>query len=98
MHEGGRRARAVDVPVHPPAAFLRNYILRRGFLDGSAGLILSVVNACSVLLKFAKLWELQRTAGSPTTSADSRGHASDSRLSASKPQARLPGDKSRVGN
>jgi glycosyltransferase involved in cell wall biosynthesis len=61
MHERGRRAGTVDLLLHPPAAFLRNYVLRRGFLDGTAGLILSIVNAYSVFLKFAKLWELQRT-------------------------------------
>jgi glycosyltransferase involved in cell wall biosynthesis len=61
MHEAGRRARIVDLVVHPPAAFLRNYLLRRGFLDGAVGLTLSLVNAYSVLLKFAKLWELERT-------------------------------------
>ncbi len=60
MHEGGRRANVFDLLVHPPAAFLRNYVLRRGFLDGTVGLTLSMVNAYSVLLKFAKLWELQR--------------------------------------
>jgi hypothetical protein len=47
--------------VHPPAAFLRNYILRRGFLDGTAGLTISLMNAWSVGLKFMKLWELQRS-------------------------------------
>jgi hypothetical protein len=47
---------------HPPLAFLRNYVLRRGFLDGTAGLTLSLVNAYSVFLKFAKLWELRRRA------------------------------------
>ena len=60
MHEAGRRAWALDLLVHPPAAFLRNYVLRRGFLDGGVGLALSLVNAYSVFLKFAKLWELQR--------------------------------------
>ncbi len=60
MYESGRRAHVVDLLLHPPAAFLRNYVLRRGFLDGTAGLTLSMVNAYSVLLKFAKLWELQR--------------------------------------
>ena len=60
MYESGRRAHATDLLLHPPAAFLRNYVLRRGFLDGTAGLTLSMVNAYSVLLKFAKLWELQR--------------------------------------
>jgi glycosyltransferase involved in cell wall biosynthesis len=59
MHESGRRAGPLDLLVHPPAAFLRNYVLRRGFLDGGAGLTLSLVNAYSVFLKFAKLWELQ---------------------------------------
>jgi glycosyltransferase involved in cell wall biosynthesis len=58
MHEAGRRANAVDLVVHPPAAFLRNYVLRRGFMDGMAGLTLSAMNAYSVFLKFAKLWEL----------------------------------------
>lgn len=61
MHERGRRAGPLDLLAHPPAAFLRNYILRRGFLDGTAGLTLSLVNAYSVFLKFAKLWELQHT-------------------------------------
>lgn len=61
MYERGRRARAFDLLLQAPAAFLRNYILRRGVLDGSVGLVLSIVNAYSVFLKFAKLWELQRT-------------------------------------
>ena len=61
MHESGRRAGALDLLAHPPAAFVRNYILRRGFLDGTAGLAISLVNSYSVFLKFAKLWELQRT-------------------------------------
>ncbi|MGH9258167.1 MAG: glycosyltransferase family 2 protein [Vicinamibacterales bacterium] len=60
MHEAGRRAGPFDLVVHPPAAFLRNYLLRRGILDGMAGLTISVMNAYSVFLKFAKLWELQR--------------------------------------
>jgi glycosyltransferase involved in cell wall biosynthesis len=61
MHEAGRRTGALDLVVHPPAAFLRNYLLRRGVLDGTVGLTISAMNAYSVFLKFAKLWELQRT-------------------------------------
>ena len=64
MHEAGRRAGPLDLIVHPPAAFLRNFVLRRGMLDGTAGFIISFVNAYSVFLKFAKLWELQRKAES----------------------------------
>jgi len=59
MYEQGRRAGMADFLVHPPVAFLRNYFLRLGFRDGRAGLIISLVNAYYVLLKFAKLWELQ---------------------------------------
>ena len=61
MYEQGRRSGAVRLIVHPSAAFLRNYLLRRGFMDGTAGLIISLVNSYSVFLKFAKLWEIQRT-------------------------------------
>ena len=56
MYASGRRAGFVDVALHPPAAFLRNYVLRRGFTDGMPGFIVSVMNAHYVFLKFAKLW------------------------------------------
>jgi glycosyltransferase involved in cell wall biosynthesis len=56
MFDTGRRASVLDLIAHPPAAFLRNYLLRRGVMDGSAGLIISAMNAHYVFLKFAKLW------------------------------------------
>lgn len=60
MHEAGRRASLMDLVAHPPLAFLRNYILRGGFRLGSAGLVISTLNAYYVFLKFAKLRERQR--------------------------------------
>ena len=72
MYEAGRRTGPVEILVHPPAAFLRNYVLRRGFLDGTAGLTISLVNAWSVGLKFMKLWELQRSSKSQTPSSKLR--------------------------
>jgi hypothetical protein len=60
MYEAGRRAGLLDLIVHPPAAFVRNYVLRRGVIDGAAGFTISAMNAYSVFLKFAKLRELQR--------------------------------------
>ena len=59
MFEAGRRAGLFDLVCHPLAAFLRNYILKRGVLDGIPGLIVSAMNAYYVFLKFAKLWALQ---------------------------------------
>ncbi|OFW46105.1 MAG: hypothetical protein A3J29_10700 [Acidobacteria bacterium RIFCSPLOWO2_12_FULL_67_14b] len=77
MFEEGRRAGLLDLAVHPPAAFLRNYLLRGGFRDGIPGLIVSAMNARYVGLKFAKLWELC----SPSTSTPRGPGAGDSNKS-----------------
>ena len=61
----GRRAGVLDLTIHPWAAFVRNYILRRGFLDGRAGFIISVMNAYYVFLKFAKLWAADASRAKP---------------------------------
>lgn len=60
MFEKGKRATRLELLFHPPIAFVRNYILKGGFRDGKPGLIISLVNSYYVMLKFAKLWELQR--------------------------------------
>jgi hypothetical protein len=41
-------------------AFFRNYVLKRGFFLGSAGLIVSVLNTHYTFAKLAKLRELGR--------------------------------------
>jgi len=56
----GRRTNPFEAAVHPPAAFLRNYLVRRGFRDGTAGFLISILNSYYVFLKILKLWELQR--------------------------------------
>lgn len=60
MDADGQRVGALRLLIHPPAAFLRNLVLRGGMRDGSVGLIVSLMNAFYVFLKFAKLWERQR--------------------------------------
>lgn len=60
MFDGGRRSGVGPLLTLPPATFLRNYVLRRGFMQGSAGFLVSSLNAYYVFLKFVKLWELQR--------------------------------------
>lgn len=77
MFEEGRRAGYFDLLIHPPAAFIRNYVLRGGFRDGVPGLIVSAMNARYVGLKFAKLWELC----SPCTSTPRAPGAADSNKS-----------------
>ena len=70
MHESGRRTHFLSLLFHPPLAFLRNYILRLGIRDGLPGLMISFVNSYYVMLKFAKLWELQK--GSATVDPTKR--------------------------
>jgi hypothetical protein len=60
MFEEGRRVNVAAIAGRPALAFARNYLLRRGFLAGSAGLVVSLLNSYYVMLKFAKLWELQQ--------------------------------------
>jgi glycosyltransferase involved in cell wall biosynthesis len=62
LRERGRHAAAVDLLLHPVAAFLRNYLLRRGVLQGRVGLAVSLLNSYYVLLKHVKLLELERAA------------------------------------
>ncbi len=60
MLDAGQRAGPLDVLVHPPVAFVRNYLLRRGCVQGVPGFVVSVMNSYYVFLKYAKLWELGR--------------------------------------
>jgi glycosyltransferase involved in cell wall biosynthesis len=66
MHEAGRQAGLFQLAGHPPLAFLRNYVAKGGFRDGSAGFIISSMNAYYVFLKFAKLWELEWLSRAPS--------------------------------
>ena len=57
----GRRARLLDLVLRPPLRFLDFYLLRRGFLDGWRGLLLAVLAAHYVRLRYWKLWLLARS-------------------------------------
>ena len=57
-HGAGRRTNVVDVFAGATWAFFRNYVLKRGFLLGSAGLLVSVLNTHYTFVKLAKLREL----------------------------------------
>lgn len=40
------------------AAFFRTYILKQGFRDGTAGMIIACFSAYGVFLRYAKIWEI----------------------------------------
>jgi len=43
--------------IKPLATFIKMYFLRRGFLDGTHGLILALLYSYYTLLKYVKVWE-----------------------------------------
>lgn len=56
----GKTATPARLLGNPIAAFVRSYLMKRGFLDGAPGLTVAVTAAISVFFKYAKLYELQR--------------------------------------
>jgi glycosyltransferase involved in cell wall biosynthesis len=60
LRAGGRTVGVAGLAARPLGAFLRNYLARGGWRDGSVGLVVSILNSYYVFLKFAKLWELGR--------------------------------------
>jgi (heptosyl)LPS beta-1,4-glucosyltransferase len=60
MRDRGASAGVAGLAARPLGAFLRNFVLRGGWRDGSVGFVVSVLNSYYVFLKFAKLWERDR--------------------------------------
>jgi glycosyltransferase involved in cell wall biosynthesis len=52
----------IKMILHPPATFLRMYILKQGFKEGFPGIILSGLYAFYTFVKYSKLWELNKNA------------------------------------
>ena len=53
----GKRADPLDLLLRPPLRLLKGYVLKAGFLDGRAGLILAFMDAAYVGMKYACLLE-----------------------------------------
>jgi glycosyltransferase involved in cell wall biosynthesis len=61
----GRSGSPAQAVAHGLWAFLRTFVLQRGFLDGRMGFALAVSNAEGTYYRYLKLWLLQRRAGNP---------------------------------
>lgn len=48
------------IVAHALARLLKSYFLKRGFLDGTEGLIIALMEGDHAFLKHAKLWEMHR--------------------------------------
>jgi glycosyltransferase involved in cell wall biosynthesis len=60
MFRDGKRARFFDLLFLPLTRFIKMYLIKRGYLDGIYGLIVSVMGSFYVFTKYLKLWELSR--------------------------------------
>jgi len=60
MHACGVRSSSARLVLSPVARFVRFYVLRAGFLDGSAGLVHIAIGAFASFSKHAKLRALER--------------------------------------
>jgi (heptosyl)LPS beta-1,4-glucosyltransferase len=59
MYTQGRRVGLFTLWLRPWFAFVKHYVLKRGFLDGAFGLLIAQKAATSTQLKYARLLHLQ---------------------------------------
>ena len=60
LHKKGKNFKIHKLLINPFWAFFRQYILKRGFLDGIRGLSVAVSYYFSTFLKYLFLWEIEQ--------------------------------------
>lgn len=63
LHRQGVKGTLGKAVSHALWAFVRTYLLKRGFLDGRLGLALAISNAEGTYYRYLKLWLMQRRTG-----------------------------------
>ncbi len=63
LYKAGRRFHLFPMVSRPLFRILRDYILKRGFLDGIPGLIIMASTMYYVFMKYARLWEMEKKNG-----------------------------------
>jgi glycosyltransferase involved in cell wall biosynthesis len=56
----GKRATLMKLVTRPLYQFFKDYILKKGFLDGRYGFIICFINSLYVLLKYAKMMDMEK--------------------------------------
>ncbi len=62
LFDEGKRAGFFNLFVRPVIRFCKQYFLHLGLLDGRAGLVLCMLSSYSVFTKYARLWQMRRSA------------------------------------
>lgn len=60
LFKKGKRASVMKLVTRPFTQFFKDYILKKGILDGTDGFIICFMNSMYVLLKYAKMIDLQQ--------------------------------------
>jgi len=60
LKAAGRHFHLFNMVTRPLYRFFRDYVMKRGFLDGTPGLIIVASTMYYVFMKHAKLWELEK--------------------------------------
>jgi glycosyltransferase involved in cell wall biosynthesis len=101
MLQEGRRTDGAQILLRPTGRFIRMYFLRFGFLEGTHGVILSMLGAFTVYLKHARLWEMQRAAGAasarPAAAAGAAGAADEAPAAGPSPAEAGPLLREQIG-
>lgn len=63
LHQRGKRSSLIKAILKAKWAFIRMYLLKRGFLDGKEGFVLCCNSAYYTFLKWSKLWLKSRGGG-----------------------------------
>lgn len=56
----GKKAGILDILLRPSVRFIKFYFLKRGFREGTAGLVVALIEFFYTFMKYAKLWELNK--------------------------------------
>ncbi len=72
MFAAGRRTSLLEVACIGAATFIRNFVLKGGFRDGRAGVMIARLGAHHAHLKYRLLWEMQKSGAAKTTDSLTR--------------------------
>ncbi|MGH1363830.1 MAG: glycosyltransferase family 2 protein [Calditrichia bacterium] len=59
LQKKGKRATLSKLLLNPFFKFIKSFLIKKGFLDGTVGLTIALSGSFYVFLKYLKLWEMQ---------------------------------------
>jgi glycosyltransferase involved in cell wall biosynthesis len=69
-YDRGKKAGFWTIMFRAPVRFFHGYVIRRGFLDGKAGLVLCILTSFYSFTKVAKLWAMTEGLSQPNPEAE----------------------------